>query len=58
MCVDVEAVAALPRPVTLAEIKADPALAAMALVRFSRLSVAPITEAEWAHVMHVATVPR
>ena len=34
-CVDMKAVAPMPRPVTLAEIKADPALADMALVRFS-----------------------
>ncbi len=46
-CVDVAAVADLPRPVTLAEIKATPALKSMVLVRNSRLSVQPVTEAEW-----------
>lgn len=46
-CVDVAAVRDLPRPVTLAEIKATPALKAMVLVRVSRLSVQPVTEAEW-----------
>ena len=52
--VDVRAVGPLPRPVGLAEIKADPALAAMALVRLSRLSVAPVSEAEWARVHALA----
>jgi predicted RNA-binding protein with PUA-like domain len=46
-CVDVAAVKALPSPVTLAEIKATPALKAMVLVRNSRLSVQPVTESEW-----------
>lgn len=46
-CVDVAAVAALPRPVTLAEIRAEPKLKAMVLVRNSRLSVQPVTAAEW-----------
>ena len=49
-CVDVAAVTALPRPVTLSEIKATPALKAMVLVRNSRLSVQPVTEAEWRKV--------
>jgi predicted RNA-binding protein with PUA-like domain len=48
--VDVEAVEKLPRPVTLAEVKADPALATMALVRLSRLSVQPVTPEEWKRV--------
>lgn len=37
----------LARPVTLAAIKADPAFAAFPLVRFSRLSVMPVSAAEW-----------
>jgi predicted RNA-binding protein with PUA-like domain len=49
-CVDVAAVSALPRPVTLAEIKAEPKLKTMVLVRNSRLSVQPVTEAEWRKV--------
>jgi len=49
-CVDVAAVAALPRPVPLAEIKATPALKSMVLVRNSRLSVQPVTDAEWRKV--------
>ena len=50
VCVDIAAVQPLPRPVTLAAIKADKALAAMALVKLSRLSVQPVTEAEWKRV--------
>ena len=46
-CVDVASVRDLPRPVTLAEIKAIPKLKDMVLVRVSRLSVQPVTEAEW-----------
>lgn len=46
-CVDIKAVEPLNRPVTLDEIKADPRLAEMVLVKNSRLSVQPVTEAEW-----------
>ena len=46
-CVDVKAVRPFARPVTLAEIKAEPRLAEMALVRRPRLSVQPVTEEEW-----------
>jgi predicted RNA-binding protein with PUA-like domain len=45
--VDVKAVCALPRPVALAAIKAEPRLGDMALVKYSRLSVQPVTEEEW-----------
>ncbi len=48
--VDVKAVADLPKPVTLAQAKADPKLADMVLVKFSRLSVQPVTDAEWKHI--------
>ena len=46
-CVDVEAVEPMPKPVSLAAIKAEPRLADSSLVKFSRLSVQPVTEAEW-----------
>jgi predicted RNA-binding protein with PUA-like domain len=46
--VSLRAVEPLPRPVTLAAIKADPRLADMVLVKNSRLSVQPVTEAEFA----------
>ena len=49
-CVDVAAVRGLARPVTLAEIKAEPSLKSMVLVRNSRLSVQPVTAAEWKKV--------
>ena len=49
-CVDMRAVAPFPRPVTLAEMKADPALAGFSLLRLSRLSVAPVEPAHWAHI--------
>lgn len=52
--VDVIPVEPLSTPVTLATIKADPALAAMELIRQSRLSVAPVRDAEWAHIMELA----
>jgi predicted RNA-binding protein with PUA-like domain len=45
--VDLKAVERLPRPVTLADVKAEPRLAEMALLKYSRLSVQPVTEAEW-----------
>ncbi len=45
--VDVRAVKPLPKPVTLADIKADPRLENFALVRQSRLSVVPVDEATW-----------
>ena len=46
-CVDLKAVADLKQPVTLAAIKAEPKLRGMALVKYGRLSVQPVTEAEW-----------
>ena len=54
VCVDMRAVSALPRPVTLAEIKAHPALADMPLLRLSRLSVSPVSPAHWQEVMSLA----
>ncbi len=47
-CVDVKAVAPLPKPVTLDQIKARGDLAEMVLVKNSRLSVQPVTDGEWA----------
>jgi predicted RNA-binding protein with PUA-like domain len=51
--VDMKAIGPVPKPITLAAIKADPALANMALVRLSRLSVAPVTAEEWSHLCRV-----
>ena len=46
-CVDLKAVADLPRPVTLEAVKAEKALSDMVLVRNSRLSVQPVRDEEW-----------
>jgi predicted RNA-binding protein with PUA-like domain len=48
--VTVKAVEEFERPVTLAEIKAQPKLKEMVLVKNTRLSVQPVSEAEWKHV--------
>jgi len=48
--VDVVPLAAARTPLTLADIKVDPALAGMSLLRQSRLSVGPVTAAEWKHI--------
>ena len=50
VAVDLRAVKPLARPVTLKEIKTNAALGEMVLVKNSRLSVQPVTEAEWAEV--------
>jgi predicted RNA-binding protein with PUA-like domain len=47
VCVDVKAVKPLPRPVTLAAIKADPRFKDLALVKYTRLSVAPVSAEHW-----------
>jgi predicted RNA-binding protein with PUA-like domain len=52
--VRVEPVRALERPVTLAEIKAEPTLAQMELIRQSRLSVAPVRDEEWTKLLEMA----
>ncbi len=46
-CVDIAAIGPVPRPVSLDQVKADPKLADMAMVRLGRLSVQPVTAAEW-----------
>jgi predicted RNA-binding protein with PUA-like domain len=52
--VRVEPVRPLPRPVTLAAIKAEPKLAKMELIRQSRLSVAPVRDEEWDLILKMA----
>lgn len=49
-CVDVAAVEPLPKPVSLADAKAEPRLKEMALVKYGRLSVQPVTPEEWKRV--------
>ena len=53
--VDVTPEKKLARPVTLAEIKADPAFAAFALVRMSRLSVMPVSADEWQRIERLSS---
>jgi len=55
--VRVEPVKPLPRPLTLAEIKAEPKLSKMELIRQSRLSVAPVRPEEWKLVLELAKGP-
>ena len=54
VAVELTPVRALARPVSLAEMKAEPALAGMAMFRQFRLSVSPVTPAEWSVVLKMA----
>ena len=55
-CVDLKAVADVPKPVTLAAIKAEPRLKDMVLVKNARLSVQPVSDSEWALVCRMGDV--
>jgi predicted RNA-binding protein with PUA-like domain len=52
--VEIEAGERLPRPVTLAAVKADPAFAELGLVRMSRLSVIPVPADQWTRLLGMA----
>ncbi|MGA0562674.1 EVE domain-containing protein [Ancylobacter sp. VNQ12] len=52
--VDIKAVTPLKHPVSLAAVKGEPRLSEMALMKFSRLSVQPVTDAEWDIVLEMA----
>ena len=52
--VDIAAGQALPRPVTLGEVRQEPALKDLALVRMPRLSVVPATEAQWKKLLQMS----
>jgi predicted RNA-binding protein with PUA-like domain len=54
--IDVAPVKPVENPVTLTEMKATPALKDMALIRQSRLSVCPVTDAEWATICQMAGI--
>ena len=54
--VDVKAVKDFSKPVTLAEIKADPSFKDMVLVKNSRLSVQPVTPEEWKRILKLGGV--
>ena len=53
-CVDIRAVARVLRPITLDEAKAEPRLKDMVLVNNSRLSVQPVSDAEWQVILDLA----
>lgn len=55
--VDVAPVKPLKRPVSLAEIKGEQSLQQMALVRLTRLSVQPVTDAEWDYIIELSEHP-
>jgi predicted RNA-binding protein with PUA-like domain len=55
--VDIAPVMPVATPVTLAAMRANPALAGMSLLRQSRLSVCPVTDREWAVVCQMAGIP-
>ncbi|MDX6807376.1 EVE domain-containing protein [Terrihabitans rhizophilus] len=55
-CVDIRALEPVPRPVTLAEVKANPQLSGMALVTSMRLSVQPVTQEEWSIICRLGEV--
>ena len=55
-CVDIRAVADVPKPVTLDAIKLDPKLKDMVLVKNSRLSVQPVTADEFKHICRLGGV--
>ena len=52
--VTIKAVKSVTVPVTLAAIKAEPALSDFALIRQSRLSVVPVSDSQWAHLLAMA----
>jgi predicted RNA-binding protein with PUA-like domain len=54
--VDVKAVKDLPKPVTLAQVKADPKLKDMVLAKVARLSVQPVTPEEWKYICKLGGV--
>ena len=54
VAVEMSPVRPLPKPVTLTEMKANPALAGMAMFRQFRLSVSPVTPEEWAVILEMA----
>ena len=55
VAVEIKALNPLPKPVTLQKIKSDPALAEMKLLRQGRLSVVPLTPAEFEHVLKLGS---
>ncbi len=56
VCVDMAAVKPVPKPISLAAIKSDPRFQDLPLVRFSRLSVAPVSAEHWAQLCELGGV--
>jgi predicted RNA-binding protein with PUA-like domain len=54
VAVELAPVRRLRKPVTLAQLKANPALANMAVLRLFRISVSPVTDEEWAEILKMA----
>jgi predicted RNA-binding protein with PUA-like domain len=54
VAVELAPVRRLNKPVTLAQLKANPALANMAVLRLFRISVSPVTDEEWAEILKMA----
>ena len=54
VAVELAPVRALAKPVTLSQMKAEPALADMAMLRQGRLAVSPVTGAEWSKILAMA----
>ena len=52
-CVDIKAIGPMPTPVTLDDVKADPRLSDMVLVKNSRLSVQPVSDGEWKTICEI-----
>ena len=57
VAVTVRGVERLPKPVTLAAVKAEPRLKEMALAKYPRLSVQPVTDKEWKIICEMGGVP-
>ena len=57
-CVDIRAIRPLPTPVTLEQIREEPRLAEMVLVRNSRLSVQPVADDEWDLICEMGGIPK
>lgn len=57
-CVEVKPVRKLDVPVTLEQLKAEPALAGMAMLKYNRLSVAPLTEDEFRLICKLGSISK
>ncbi len=58
VCVDIQAVQPFPKPVSLATLKTDPRFQDLALVRLSRLSVAPVSAEHWKEICKMGGIKK